>query len=179
MARLIERYRNEIRPKLKERFGYDNTHQIPEIQKITVSMGVGKAIENKARMDAALADLGLITGQKPVVRRARTSISQFRLRQGYPVGAMVTLRGKRMYEFLDRIITVVIPRLRDFRGVPRKLDGRGNYSLGFSEQLVFPEINLDKVQFIQGMNISISTTAGTDAEGLALLQEFGMPFVRD
>jgi large subunit ribosomal protein L5 len=178
MARLRDTYRNEVKSKLKERFGYRNVHQIPEVQKITINMGVGKAVENKARLEAASADLGLIAGQKPVVTKAKQSISQFRLRQGYPIGTMVTLRGTRMWEFLDRIISIVVPRLRDFRGLPRKLDGRGNYSMGLSEQLVFPEINLDKVQFVQGMNITITTTAETDEEGQALLQELGMPFVK-
>lgn len=167
-----------MRPKLRERFGYGNDHQIPVLQKITVNMGVGKAVENKARLEHAVQDLAQITGQKAIVTSARKSISQFRLRQGFPVGAKVTLRRTRMYEFLDRLTTVVIPRLRDFRGFSAKLDGRGNYSLGLSEQMVFPEINLDKVQFVQGMNISISTSAKTDDEGWFLLSELGFPFKR-
>ncbi|MFQ5503649.1 MAG: 50S ribosomal protein L5 [Planctomycetota bacterium] len=178
MARLLDRYRSEVRPKLRERFGYGNDHQIPVLQKITVNMGVGKAVENKARLEHAVQDLAQITGQKAIVTSARKSISQFRLRQGFPVGAKVTLRRTRMYEFLDRLTTVVIPRLRDFRGFSAKLDGRGNYSLGLSEQMVFPEINLDKVQFVQGMNISISTSAKTDDEGWFLLSELGFPFKR-
>lgn len=176
MARLLERYTSEVRPKLRERFGYDNDHQIPVLQKITVNMGVGKAVENKARLEHAVQDLAQITGQKPIITKARKSISQFRLRQGFPVGAKVTLRRARMYEFLDRLMTVVIPRLRDFRGFSAKLDGHGNYSLGLTEQMVFPEINLDKVQFVQGMNISISTSARTDDEGWFLLSELGFPF---
>ncbi len=179
MARLKDNYTKQIRPALQERFGYKNDHEIPGIQKITVNMGIGKAVESKARIEAAVADLATITGQKAVVTLARKSISQFHLRQGYPIGAMVTLRGNRMYEFLDRLITVVVPRLRDFRGLPKKLDGRGNYSMGLTEQLVFPEINLDKVQFVQGMNISISTTARSDEEGFALLEQFGIPFQKD
>jgi len=179
MARLQENYKTQIRPAMKERFGYKNELEIPEIQKVTVNMGIGKAVEAKARIEAATNDLATITGQKAVVTLARQSISQFHLRQGYPIGAMVTLRGKRMYEFLDRLITVVVPRLRDFRGLPKKLDGRGNYSMGLTEQLVFPEINLDKIQFVQGMNISISTTASSDEEGFALLEHIGLPFKKD
>jgi len=179
MARLQERYQSEIRPKLTEQFGYKNMHQIPVLQSITVNMGVGKTVENKARLEHALADLGQVTGQKAVQTKARKSISQFRLRQGFPVGARVTLRGARMFEFLDRLITIVIPRLRDFRGLPTKFDGRGNYTFGLAEQMVFPEINLDKVQFVQGMNITFTTTAGTDEEGFALLSSFGFPFKKD
>ena len=141
-------------------------------------MGVGRAVENKARIEAAVADLGAITGQKPVITKARRSISQFRLRAGMPIGAKVTLRGRHMFEFLERLIVIVLPRLRDFRGVPRKMDGRGNFSLGLAEQVVFPEINLDKVQFVQGMNITITTTAKSDEEGVALLEKLGMPFER-
>lgn len=179
MARLQERYGKEIRPKLKDQFGYGNDMQIPGLQKITVNMGVGKAVETKARIEAAMNDLAQITGQKASISIARKSISQFRLRKGTPIGVKVTLRGNRMYEFIDRVINVVVPRLRDFRGLPGKFDGRGNYSMGLSEQTVFPEINLDKVQFVQGMNITFTTTARTDEEGHALLSAFGMPFVRD
>lgn len=178
MTVLSDKYTHEIRPTLKEQFGYRNDLQIPVLQKVTVNMGVGRAVENKARIEAALNDLTSITGQKPIITKARRSISQFRLRQGMPIGAKVTLRGRRMYEFLERLLIVVIPRLRDFRGLPRKLDGRGNYSIGLAEQVVFPEINLDKVQFVQGMNITITTTARTDAEGVALLENLGVPFAR-
>jgi len=176
MARLLDKYRNDVRPALKAQFKYKNDLQIPAVQKVTVSMGIGKAVQEKARIEHAVNDLTAITGQKPIVTRARQSISQFRLRQGMPIGAKVTLRGQRMYEFLDRLFIVVIPRLRDFRGLPAKLDGRGSYSVGFSEQVVFPEINLDKVQYVQGMNITITTTAKTDEEGIALLTQMGLPF---
>jgi large subunit ribosomal protein L5 len=178
MTRLLDKYRQEVRQAMKQQFGYRNDMQIPVIQKVTVSMGIGKAVENKARVEAAVADLTAITGQKPVITRAKKSISQFRLRQNMPIGCKVTLRGQRMFEFLDRFITVVVPRFRDFRGLPAKMDGRGSYSVGLSEQVVFPEINLDKVQFVQGMNITITTTAKTDAEGFALLTQIGMPFRR-
>jgi len=173
---LAQKYKQDIRTSLKEQFGYRNDLEIPEIQKITVNMGVGRAVENKARIEAAINDLAAITGQKPTVTKARRSISQFRLRQGVPIGARVTLRGQRMYEFLERLVVVVIPRLRDFRGLPRKMDGRGNYSIGLSEQVVFPEINLDKIQFVQGMNITITTSARSDEEGFALLEKLGVPF---
>jgi len=178
MARLLEKYRTETRSKLREQFQYKNEFQVPVVQKVTVSMGIGKAVQNKAVIDAAVADLTAITGQKPIVCKARQSISQFRLRQGVPIGAKVTLRGTRMFEFLDRLFVVVMPRLRDFRGLPTKLDGRGSYSVGFAEQVVFPEINLDKVQFVQGMNITITTTAKSDAEAFALLSDLGLPFRR-
>ncbi|MAE76735.1 MAG: 50S ribosomal protein L5 [Planctomycetes bacterium] len=176
---LLEKYKTEVRGELKEQFSYGNDLEIPVVQKVTVNMGVGKAVTNKGMIEAAVADLAVITGQKPVITKARRSISQFRLRKGTPIGAKVTLRGKRMYEFLERLFVVVIPRLRDFRGLPNKLDGRGNYSLGLAEQSVFPEINLDKVQFVQGMDITISTTARTDEECVALLQGLGCPFKRD
>lgn len=178
MSSLLQQYKTDTRKALKEQFGYTNDHQIPVIQKVTVNMGVGRAVENKARIESAVNDLTQITGQRPIITKARRSISQFRLRQGVAIGAKVTLRGKRMYEFLERLFVIVIPRLRDFRGLPRKLDGRGNYSLGLAEQSVFPEINLDKVQFVQGMNISISTSAKTDDEGWFLLSELGFPFKR-
>ncbi len=174
--RLAERFASEIAPALKERFGYKNVHQIPRLQKITINMGVGKAVENKARIEHAVRDLSRISGQKPVVVKAKRSISQFRLRQGMPIGVKVTLRRARMYEFMDRLVSVVIPRLRDFRGLSPKMDGRGNYTMGLSEHMVFPEINLDDVQFVQGMDITFSTTAKTDEEGHALLQSLGMPF---
>ncbi|MBL8692972.1 MAG: 50S ribosomal protein L5 [Planctomycetes bacterium] len=176
--RLADKYRNEVAPAVAKQFGIQNKMAIPRVTKIVVSMGVGKSIENRARIDHAARDLGAITGQKPVITKARNSISGFRLREGMPIGLAVTLRRERMYEFLDRIISVVIPRIRDFRGLPRKLDGRGNYSFGLSEQSVFPEIPLDKVEFVQGMNITICTSAGEDGPAEALLERMGMPFRR-
>jgi large subunit ribosomal protein L5 len=175
--RLKAKYRSEIVPAMRERFGYPNVMAVPRIEKITVSMGVGKATENVKIMDAAVADLAQITGQKPIVTRSRKAISQFRLRQGLAIGCKVTLRGARMYEFLDRLISVVIPRIRDFRGLKRNsFDGRGNYNMGLPDQLVFPEIHLDKVEHSQGMNITITVRNGSDASSLELLRLFGMPF---
>jgi large subunit ribosomal protein L5 len=172
-----EKYRGEIVPAMCKRFGYPNVMSVPRIEKITVSMGVGKATENAKIMDAAVADLAQITGQKPLVTRSRHAISQFRLRMGLAIGCKVTLRGARMYEFLDRLISVVIPRIRDFRGLKRNsFDGRGNYNMGLQDQLVFPEINLDKVEHVQGMNITITVRNGTDESSLELLRLFGMPF---
>ena len=179
MARLIEKYTKEVVPKLLERFSYKNVHAVPLIEKITVSMGIGKAIENNKRIDAAVKDLATITGQKAVVTKARKSIAGFKLREGMSVGAKVTLRGNRMYEFLDRLISVVIPRIRDFRGFsPGAFDGHGNYSLGLSEQLVFPEINVDDVEFVQGLNVCVTMNSASDEESLALLEYFGFPFRR-
>jgi large subunit ribosomal protein L5 len=177
-SRLLDRYRREVLPALSGQLGITNPLAAPRVVKIVVSMGVGKAIENKARIDHASRELAAITGQKPIVTKGRRSISGFRLREGMPIGLTVTLRRERMYEFLDRVISVVIPRIRDFRGLPRKLDGRGNYSFGLSEQSVFPEIPLDKVEFVQGMNITIVTSARKDAEAEALLEQLGMPFRR-
>ena len=175
--RLKAKYQGEIVPAMRERFGFPNVMAVPRIEKITLSMGVGKATENAKVMDAAVGDLAQITGQKPVVTRSRRAISQFRLRQGQAIGCKVTLRGARMYEFLDRFISVVIPRIRDFRGLKRNaFDGRGNYNMGLQDQLVFPEINLDKVEHVQGMNITITIRNGTDATSLELLRLFGMPF---
>jgi large subunit ribosomal protein L5 len=180
MARLQERYRTEILPRLAKELRRDNPHALPRVTKIVVSMGVGKAIQDAKFLEEATADLAAITGQKPVITRSRHAISQFKLREGMQIGCMVTLRGKRMYEFLDRLISLVLPRVRDFRGLnPNAFDGRGNYSLGLSEQMVFPEINADKVKHVQGMNIAIVTTARNNDEGRALLREFGMPFKRD
>ena len=176
MARLEERYLKEVRPKLKERFGIANDLAVPRLVKIVVNMGVKGAVENKARIDTAAREMAMITGQQPTVRRAKTSISSFKLREGMPIGCAVTLRGKRMWEFADRLISVVLPRIRDFRGVKDKLDGRGNYSLGLSEQTVFPEIELDKIEFTQGMDITFVTTAKNDEQGQFLLKELGMPF---
>jgi len=171
-----QQYREKVVPALQKEFGYPNPMMVPRLLKIVVNMGVGKAVENKNRMEAANKDLTAITGQKPLIRKARGAVSGFRLREGYPIGVAVTLRGARMWEFLDRLITLAVPRIRDFRGVPTKLDGRGNYTMGLSEQSVFPEIQLDKVEFVQGMDITFVTTAPTDKEGFALLANLGMPF---
>ncbi|RKY29293.1 MAG: 50S ribosomal protein L5 [Planctomycetota bacterium] len=178
--RLMARYKEEIVPRMMERFKYKNPIAVPRLEKIVVSIGVGsRAKESPKRLEGALEEMALITGQRPVMTRAKMSVSNFRVRQGDPVGGMVTLRKKRMYEFLDRLISIAIPRIRDFRGLSRKsFDGRGNYALGLSEQIVFPEINVDKVENVQGMNIVIVTTARTDEEALELLALLGMPFVR-
>jgi large subunit ribosomal protein L5 len=177
MSRLRERYQKEIAPALKKEFGYRNVMAIPKIQKIVINMGLGDATQNAKIADTGADELGRITGQKAVVRRATKSIAQFKLRQGMPVGAMVTLRGERMYEFLDRLITIALPRVRDFRGVsPKGFDGRGNYTLGLRDQLIFPEIDYMKVDKARGMNVSVITTAKTDEEARKLLQMLGMPF---
>ena len=169
-------YREKVVPALRKEFGYPNPMMVPRLQKIVVNMGVGQAVENKNRLEAAAKDLTAITGQKPLVRKARGAVSGFKLREGYAIGVAVTLRGARMWEFLDRLISLAVPRIRDFRGLRTKLDGRGNYTMGLSEQSVFPEIQLDKVEFVQGMDITFVTTAPTDKEGLALLTHLGMPF---
>ncbi|MEW4529849.1 MAG: 50S ribosomal protein L5 [Maioricimonas sp. JB045] len=180
MARLAEQYKSEILPKLSQELGRTNPHSLPKIEKIVVSMGVGRAIQDRKVLDEALSDMTKITGQKPAVTRAKTSISQFRLREGMEIGCRVTLRKERMYEFLDRLITLVLPRVRDFRGLSDKaFDGNGNYSLGLSEQLVFPEVDPDKVKHVQGMNIAIVTSTRSDDEARMLLREFGMPFKRE
>ncbi len=177
IPRLKEKYLNEIVPALKEKLGYKNIMQVPKIEKIVVNMGIGEATQNIKALDAAVEDLKTITGQAPTIRRARKSISSFRLRKGMPIGAKVTLRGNRMYEFLDRLINIVLPRIRDFRGIsPRAFDGRGNYTLGLKDQIVFPEIDYNKVDKLRGMNITIVTTAETDKEAFELLKMFGMPF---
>ena len=177
MARLLERYRTEIVPELKKMLGKDNPLALPRVEKITISMGVGKAIENKNRLDAAARDLGQIAGQKPALTRARKSVANFKLRKGQQIGVKVTLRGARAYEFLDRLISIVIPRIRDFRGLsPKAFDEAGNYNLGISEQVVFPEINLDKVEFVQGMNITIGIRARKPADSFELLKRLGVPF---
>ena len=177
--RLRERYRAEIVPALMERFGYANLMQVPRLLKITVNKGLGEASQNKKVLDDAVEELRTITGQQPAVRNARMSISNFKLREGMPVGVAVTLRGERMWEFLDRLVTLALPRVRDFRGIPDKsFDGRGNYTLGVKEQIIFPEIDIDKVARVSGLDISFVTTAKTDAEAHALLKELGMPFVR-
>ncbi len=177
MARLLERYSKEIAPRLAQQFGRKNKHSLPKLDKIVVNMGVGKAIQDKTKMEQAASQLAQITGQKPLITKAKKSISGFRLRQGMEIGCKVTLRGRRMYEFLDRLISVALPRIRDFRGVnPKSFDGHGNYNLGLAEQLVFPEIDPDKVSFTQGMDIAFVTTARNDEEARALLREFGVPF---
>ena len=175
--RLYDRYRNEIVSRLSEEFGYRNVHQVPRIDKIVVNMGVGAATQNPKLVEKATDELASITGQKPIVRKARKSIANFKLRQGQPIGAMVTLRGERMWEFLDRLLTVALPRVRDFKGVsPKAFDGRGNYTLGIREQIIFPEVNYDSVEKITGLNVTVCTTARSDAEGKALLGHLGMPF---
>ena len=177
MSRLKDRYQKEVVPALKKEFGYRNVMAIPKVEKVVINMGLGEATQNAKLADTGADELGRITGQKAVIRRATKSIAQFKLRQGMPVGAMVTLRGERMYEFLDRLISVALPRVRDFRGVsPNAFDGRGNFSMGLKEQIIFPEIDFDKVEKIRGMNITIVTTARTDEEGRALLGGLGMPF---
>jgi large subunit ribosomal protein L5 len=177
MPRLQDFYKSDVIPRMKERFGYTNPMQVPRIEKVIVNMGLGEAIENVKVIDAAAAEIGLITGQKPVVTKARQSISNFKLRQGVPIGVKVTLRRDHMYYFLDKLMGIALPRVRDFKGVsPKGFDGRGNYTLGVKEQIIFPEINYDKIDKIRGMNITIVTTARTDEEGLELLRAFGMPF---
>ncbi|MEY2862985.1 MAG: hypothetical protein RLY58_692 [Pseudomonadota bacterium] len=177
MARLKQRYNDELKTKLREELGIANVMQIPRITKITLNMGVGGASQDKKLLDGAVADMQLIAGQKPVVTHARTSIAGFKIREGWPIGCKVTLRGEQMYEFLDRLISITIPRIRDFRGFSAKsFDGRGNYSMGIKEQIVFPEIEFDKIDRIRGMDITITTTASTDDEGRALLRAFGFPF---
>ena len=176
-ARLKEHYRKSAVPALLKEFGYKNPMAVPKLHKITVNVGLGEATQNPKLMDGAAAELALISGQKPVVTKARKSVAAFKLRAGMSIGCMVTLRGDRMYEFLDRLVNVALPRVRDFRGVSTKsFDGRGNYTLGIRDQLIFPEIDYNKVDKIKGMNICITTTAKTDAEGLALLKQMGMPF---
>jgi large subunit ribosomal protein L5 len=180
MARLLDRYRKEVVPTLSKQLGRTNPHSLPRLQKIVVSMGLGKAIGERKRLEEAVEHLALITGQRPQITTAKKAVSGFRLRQGMEVGARVTLRGARMYEFLDRLITLALPRVRDFRGLnPKGFDGRGNYNMGLNEQLVFPEISPDKVNFTQGMNITMVTSARNDEEGRLLLRELGLPFRRE
>jgi large subunit ribosomal protein L5 len=177
MARLLERYRKEIVKQLAEKLGRTNVLSLPRLQKIVINMGVGKALQEKSRLDQAVEQLTLIAGQRAVITRAKKSISSFRLRKGNPIGCKVTLRGRRMYEFLDRLISIALPRIRDFRGVsPKSFDGHGNYSLGLSEQLVFPEVDPDKVNFTQGMDITFVTSTNKDDEARELLRALGMPF---
>ncbi|MBI5867032.1 MAG: 50S ribosomal protein L5 [candidate division Zixibacteria bacterium] len=180
MTRLYKKYREEVAPKLKEQFGFKSIMRAPRLEKIVLNQGLGEAIANPKVIESAVAEMAAIAGQKPVVCRARKSISNFKLREGVAIGCSVTLRGARMYEFLDRLTSVALPRVRDFRGVPTKsFDGRGNYTLGIKEQIIFPEINYDKIDKIRGMNITICTTARTDEEGLELLRLMGMPFRRN
>jgi large subunit ribosomal protein L5 len=177
MSRLREKYQSEITPSLMGKFNYQSVMQVPNIEKIVINMGVGDAVSNSKALDTAVEELTLITGQKPVITKAKKSIAGFRLREGMPIGAKVTLRGERMYQFLDKLVSVSLPRVRDFRGVSKKsFDGRGNYTLGVKEQLIFPEIDYDKVSKVRGMDIVIVTTANTDEEARELLTQVGMPF---
>jgi large subunit ribosomal protein L5 len=177
--RLKEHYENVVKPDLIKAFGYENAMSVPRIEKIVVNIGVGDATQDSKKVQAAAADLALIAGQKPIVTRARKSVATFKLREGMPIGCKVTLRKARMYEFLDRLITVALPRVRDFRGIsPKSFDGRGNFAMGLKEQIVFPEIDYDKVSEIRGMDIVICTSAGSNEEALALLKGFSMPFTK-
>lgn len=176
MARLSEKYKVEVIPKLKQQFGYKNVHQIPRLEKVVLNMGVGEAVQNSKAIDAAAADLAAIAGQKPTIRRSKKSIANFKLRQNQPIGVAVTLRNDRMYEFVDRLVAIALPRVRDFRGISRNaFDGRGNYSLGLSEQIIFPEIDIDK-SVVRGLNVTFVTSANTNDEGRALLEHLGLPF---
>ena len=178
MTRLHEEYKNKIKAEMLEKFGYDNVMQVPRLEKVVLNMGVGEAVQDSKKVQAAVADLTLIAGQKPVVTRAKKSIAGFKLREGMPIGAKVTLRRDRMFEFVDRLINIALPRVRDFRGLsPRSFDGRGNYSMGLKEQIVFPEIDYDKVDTIRGLDIIVVTTASTDDEARELLRGFNFPFV--
>jgi large subunit ribosomal protein L5 len=176
-TRLQELYETAVRPALMQEFGYKNPMQVPRLEKIVVNIGVGEAVQDSKKTDAAASDLTAITGQRPVITRAKRSIATFKLRKDMPIGCKVTLRGQRMFEFLDRLITVALPRVRDFRGIPgRSFDGRGNFALGLKEQIVFPEIDYDRVDAVRGMDVAVVTTARTDAEAKALLKGFNMPF---
>ena len=178
MTRLHEEYKNKIKAEMLEKFGYDNVMQVPRLEKVVLNMGVGEAAQDSKKIQAAVADLTLIAGQKPVVTRAKKSIAGFKLREGMPIGAKVTLRRDRMFEFVDRLINIALPRVRDFRGLnSRSFDGRGNYSMGLKEQIVFPEIDYDKVDTIRGLDIIVVTTANTDDEARELLRGFNFPFV--
>ena len=177
VPRLKEEYENEIRPRLKDELGLRSVMQVPEITKITLNMGVGEAKTDAKQLDAAIEEMTTIAGQRAQVRRARKSVAQFKIREGMPIGAKVTLRGARMYEFLDRLVSIALPRIRDFRGLnPGSFDGRGNYSLGIREQIIFPEINYDDIQQVRGLDVTITTSAETDDHARALLQAFGLPF---
>lgn len=176
-VRMREKYQRDVVPALMKDFNFGNIMQVPRVEKVVLNIGMGEALQNSKSMDAALGDLTAIAGQKPVITRARKSIANFKLREGQPIGAMVTLRGDRMYEFLDRLISIALPRIRDFRGVSRRsFDGRGNYSIGLREQIVFPEIDYDKVDKLRGLEVAIVTSARNDNEGFALLKHMGMPF---
>ena len=176
-ARILELYKNEVVQKLRDEFGYKNVHQVPALQKIVVNIGLGEAAANPKLLETAAEELASITGQKPAIRRARKSIANFKLRQGQEIGCSVTLRRTRMWEFFDRLVSVSLPRVRDFKGIsPKAFDGRGNFSLGIREQIIFPEIDYDRVDHITGVNVTMVTTAKTDAEGKALLQHLGVPF---
>ncbi|MFC6277332.1 MULTISPECIES: 50S ribosomal protein L5 [Psittacicella] len=177
MAKLHDYYKNEVVSKLQSQFGFKSVMQVPRIEKITLNMGVGEAISDKKILENAVADLTAISGQKPLVTKARKSVAGFKIRQGYPIGAKVTLRGERMYDFLDKLVNIAIPRIRDFRGLSAKsFDKRGNYSMGIKEQIIFPEIDYDKIDRLRGLDITITTTAKNDKEGLALLEAFNFPF---
>jgi large subunit ribosomal protein L5 len=177
VARLKEKLKNEVGPALMQRYQYANPMQLPRLEKVVVNMGVGDAVADSKALDAAMADMATITGQKPAVTKAKKSVAAFKIRTGMPIGAKVTLRGERMYEFLDKLVNVVLPRIRDFQGIsPKGFDGRGNFSMGLKEQLIFPEINIDKTDKIRGMDIVIVTTAKTDEEAFELLKSLGMPF---
>ena len=176
-ARLKKQYREKVLPQLKDRFAFKNDMQVPRVQKVVVNMGVGEAVQDPKMLEGAVSELTAITGQKPSIRHAKKAVSNFKLRVGIPIGCMVTLRGTRMYEFLDRLISFALPQVRDFRGVsPRSFDGRGNYNLGIKEQIIFPEINYDMIDQVRGMNITIVTSAKSDEEGQELLRLLGMPF---
>jgi large subunit ribosomal protein L5 len=177
MSRLQNQYRDDVVKKLQEQFGYKNVMEVPRISKITLNMGVGEAIGDRKVMDNAVSDMVKIAGQKPIVRKARKSVASFKVREGWPIGCKVTLRRERMYEFLDRLVNIAIPRIRDFRGMsPKAFDGRGNYNMGIREQIIFPEVDYDKIDVLRGMDINITTSAKTDEEGRALLAAFNFPF---
>lgn len=179
MARIREQYRQDVIPALTDEFGYKNVYQVPKLEKIVLNIGLGEAVANGRALDAAVGDLTMIAGQKPVVTRAKKSIASFKLRAGMPIGAVVTLRGERMYEFFDRLVATALPRIRDFRGLsPNSFDGRGNYTLGLREQIMFPEIDYDKIDKVRGLEVSIVTSAKTDEEGRRLLALLGMPFAK-
>jgi large subunit ribosomal protein L5 len=176
-ARMLERYRKEVRDRLSKEFGYSNVHQVPTVTKVVLNVGLGEATQNAKLLERAAEELAAIAGQKALIRKARKSVANFKLRQGQEIGCMVTLRGERMWEFLDRLTNVALPRVRDFKGVsPKAFDGRGNYTLGIREQIIFPEVDYDKVEKITGMNVTVCTTAKTDAEAKALLSHLGVPF---
>jgi large subunit ribosomal protein L5 len=176
-SRLLQRYRTEVRDKLSQEFGYGNIHQVPSLTKIVVNIGLGEATQNPKLLERASEEMSLITGQKPIIRKARKSVANFKLRQGQPIGCSVTLRGTRMWEFFDRLTNVALPRVRDYKGSsPKAFDGRGNYTLGIREQIIFPEVDYDKVEKITGLNVTVCTTARTDAEAKSLLAHLGMPF---